>query len=98
MKRRGLILSSLMRFKQICNHPIQSPGDGDYAEERSGKFMRLLELAEEIASRQVKVVILPSFIDLVKALCGHDFSSDRQRNRQSYRRVKEDSGNEDRGQ
>ena len=26
MKRRGLILSSLMRFKQICNHPSQISG------------------------------------------------------------------------
>ncbi len=44
IKRRGLILSALMRFKQICNHPDQALGDGDYAEERSGKFARLREI------------------------------------------------------
>ncbi|MSN26658.1 MAG: ATP-dependent helicase [Geobacter sp.] len=64
MKRRGLILSFLMRFKQICNHPGQSLGDGDYAEERSGKFMRLRELAEEIASRQEKVLIFTQFREM----------------------------------
>ena len=64
MKRRGLILSSLMRFKQICNHPGQSLGDGNYAEERSGKFIRLRELAEEIASRQEKVLIFTQFREM----------------------------------
>jgi non-specific serine/threonine protein kinase len=64
MKRRGLILSSLMRFKQICNHPGQALGDGDYAEERSGKFLRLRELAEEIASRQEKVLIFTQFREM----------------------------------
>ncbi len=64
MKRRGLILSYLMRFKQICNHPGQSLGDGDYSEERSGKFIRLRELAEEIASRQEKALIFTQFREM----------------------------------
>jgi non-specific serine/threonine protein kinase len=68
MKRRGLILSSLMRFKQICNHPGQSLGDGDYAEARSGKFIRLRELIEEIASRQEKVLIFTQFREMTGPL------------------------------
>jgi non-specific serine/threonine protein kinase len=64
MKRRGLILSSLMRFKQICNHPGQSLGDGDFAEERSGKFVRLRELVEEIASRQEKALVFTQFREM----------------------------------
>jgi non-specific serine/threonine protein kinase len=64
MKRRGLILSSLMRFKQICNHPGQALGDGDYGEQRSGKFIRLRELTEEIASRQEKVLIFTQFREM----------------------------------
>ena len=31
MKRRGLVLAYLMRFKQLCNHPSQLLGDGRYA-------------------------------------------------------------------
>jgi non-specific serine/threonine protein kinase len=64
MKRRGLILSTLMRFKQICNHPGQALGDGDYSEERSGKFIRLRELAEEIASRQEKALVFTQFREM----------------------------------
>ncbi len=64
MKRRGLILSSLMRFKQICNHPGHFLGDGDFAEERSGKFVRLRELVEGIASRQEKVLIFTQFREM----------------------------------
>ncbi len=68
MKRRGLILSALMRFKQICNHPGQSLGDGDYTPERSGKFLRLQELVEEIASRQEKVLIFTQFREMTSPI------------------------------
>jgi len=61
IKRRGLILSSLMRFKQICNHPDQALGDGDFKADRSGKFGRLRELAEEIAARQEKLLVFTQF-------------------------------------
>ena len=57
-----------MRFKQICNHPDQALGDGDYAEERSGKFARLRELAEEISSRQEKVLIFTQFREMTGPL------------------------------
>lgn len=68
IKRRGLILSTLMRFKQICNHPDQALGDGDYAEDRSGKFARLREITEEIASRQEKVLIFTQFREMTGPL------------------------------
>ena len=41
MKRRGIVLASLMRLKQICNHPSQWTGDNGYAADESGKFARL---------------------------------------------------------
>jgi len=68
IKRKGLILSSLMRFKQICNHPGQALGDGDYSEERSGKFIRLRELADEIASRQEKVLVFTQFREMTEPI------------------------------
>ena len=37
IKRKGLVLAFLMRFKQICNHPSQWLGDGAWAEADSGK-------------------------------------------------------------
>jgi superfamily II DNA or RNA helicase len=69
--RRGAVLAFLMRFKQICNHPAQWSGDGDYAPEASGKFARLREIAEEIAARQEKVLVFTQFQEMTVPL--HDF-------------------------
>ncbi len=68
IQRRGLILSFLMRFKQICNHPAQWLGDGDYDPLTSGKFTRLSELCEEIASRQEKVLVFTQFREMTAPL------------------------------
>ena len=61
IERKGVVLALLMRLKQICNHPSQWLGDESWAEEDSGKLARLRELAEEIASRQEKVLIFTQF-------------------------------------
>jgi len=68
MKRRGLILTNLMRFKQICNHPAQASGDGDFSENRSGKFQRLRELCTEIAERQDKVLVFTQYREITEPL------------------------------
>jgi len=59
--RKGVVLSFLMRFKQICNHPSQWLGDGAWSAEDSGKFARLRELAEVIAAKQEKVLVFTQF-------------------------------------
>ncbi len=69
IERRGVVLAFLMRFKQICNHPSQWLGDGDYAEKDSGKFARLRELAESIAERQEKVLVFTQFREMTDPLC-----------------------------
>ena len=61
IERRGMVLSLLMRLKQICNHPSQWLGDNSWAEEDSGKFARLRDITEEIAARQEKVLIFTQF-------------------------------------
>ena len=38
--RRGVVLRSLLRLKQVCNHPGQLLGDGEYRPADSGKFLR----------------------------------------------------------
>ena len=68
IQRRGLVLSYLMRFKQICNHPAQWTGMGGYAPEESGKFQRLSELIEEVASRQEKVLVFTQFREMTEPL------------------------------
>jgi len=59
--RKGVVLSFLMRFKQICNHPSQWLGDAAWAEADSGKFARLREIAEVIAAKQEKVLVFTQF-------------------------------------
>jgi hypothetical protein len=68
--RRGIILSQLMRLKQICNHPAQVTGTNDYSADGSGKFRRLAEIAEEIASRQEKVLVFTQFREIADPLAG----------------------------
>lgn len=68
IKRRGLVLSYLMRFKQICNHPGQALGGGIYEQGASGKFARLQAIGEEIASRQEKVIIFTQFREMTEPI------------------------------
>ena len=68
IQRKGLILSFLMRFKQICNHPSQWLGDGAWAEADSGKLGRLREIAEVIAARQEKALIFTQFREVTAPL------------------------------
>jgi non-specific serine/threonine protein kinase len=68
IQRRGIVLAQLMRLKQICNHPAQVTGTLDYAADRSGKFRRLAEIAEEIASRQEKVLVFTQFREIADPL------------------------------
>ena len=68
IKRKGMVLAFLMRFKQICNHPSQWLGEPDFSETVSGKFLRLRELCEEIASRQEKVLVFTQYRAMIKPL------------------------------
>jgi len=68
MGRKGMVLSYLMRFKQICNHPSQWLGDGAWNAEDSGKFARLRELAEVIAAKQEKVLVFTQFRETTEPL------------------------------
>ena len=59
--RKGLVLSYLMRFKQICNHPSQWLGDSAWGVDDSGKFARLKEIGEVIAAKQEKLLVFTQF-------------------------------------
>jgi SNF2-related domain/SNF2 Helicase protein/Helicase conserved C-terminal domain len=68
IKRRGLVLAQLMKLKQICNHPAQLAGTGDYSPEYSGKFQRLAALCEELAERQEKALVFTQFREITGPL------------------------------
>ncbi len=68
IQRKGLVLSFLMRFKQICNHPSQWLGDGDWSEDDSGKWGRLRDIAEVIAAKQEKMLVFTQFREVIAPL------------------------------
>jgi superfamily II DNA or RNA helicase len=68
MRRRGIVLSYLLRLKQICNHPSHWLGDGEWRPDASGKFARLAELAETIGSRQEKALVFTQFREITAPL------------------------------
>jgi non-specific serine/threonine protein kinase len=68
IQRRGLVLAYLMRFKQVCNHPSQLSGDGAFSPGDSGKFARLEEISEEVASRQEKMLVFTQFREMTDPL------------------------------
>ena len=68
IRRKGVVLASLMRFKQICNHPSQWLGDGVWAEDDSGKWARLRELCEVIKAKQEKALVFTQFREVTAPL------------------------------
>lgn len=61
IKRQGLVLGFLLKFKQICNHPSHWNGDGAWNPEDSGKFTRLAEICSELAERRERALIFTQF-------------------------------------
>ncbi len=71
IQRRGLVLASLMRFKQLCNHPDHLAGHGPFDPAASGKFAILADLADEISQRQEKLLVFTQFETMTAPLEAH---------------------------
>ena len=69
--RRGAVLRSLLRLKQVCNHPSQASGDGRYAPVDSGKFARLAEVCQELAERRERTLVFTQFREIIDPLAAH---------------------------
>ncbi|MFA5269230.1 MAG: SNF2-related protein [Methanoregula sp.] len=59
--RRGAVLVTLMRLKQICNHPSLFLNDGSTLATRSGKLERLCEILEEVLANGERALIFTQF-------------------------------------
>jgi SNF2 family DNA or RNA helicase len=69
IERQGLILSTLMRLKQICNHPKQFLQDGsEFTANRSHKLERLSDMLEEVLSEQDSALIFTQFTEIGEQL------------------------------
>jgi len=68
IERKGLVLSSIMKFKQICNHPDQYLGREEYKPEYSGKFEQLREICETIFEKRERVIIFTQFREMTEPI------------------------------
>ena len=64
IQRRGLILSTLSKLKQVCNHPAQFLGDNSGIADRSGKLVRLTEMLEEVIEVGDRALIFSQFAEM----------------------------------
>jgi SNF2 family DNA or RNA helicase len=72
MQRRGLILATLMKLKQVCNHPAQFLHDGSaFSGERSHKLQRLTEMVEEVLDEGESALVFTQFTEAGEALERH---------------------------
>nr|WP_320189725.1 DEAD/DEAH box helicase [uncultured Desulfobacter sp.] len=68
IQRKGLVLSFLLRFKQLCNHPDQITGSGDFKSTHSGKFMRLGSICETVYEKRERVLVFTQFKEMTEPL------------------------------
>lgn len=68
IEHKGLVLSSLSKLKQVCNHPDQYLGDTAYVPSESGKFKMLAELCEPIAQNHESVLIFTQYREMTEHL------------------------------
>ncbi|MFF3441421.1 DEAD/DEAH box helicase [Streptosporangium sp. NPDC002721] len=61
IERRGNVLATMTKLKQVCNHPAQLLKDGSRLAGRSGKLARLEELAEEIVAEGDKALVFTQY-------------------------------------
>jgi SNF2 family DNA or RNA helicase len=64
IERKGLVLSTIMKLKQVCNHPAQFLGDNSKIPGRSGKLERLTEMVEEMMEVGDRALIFSQFAEM----------------------------------
>ncbi|MEU7609806.1 DEAD/DEAH box helicase [Micromonospora sp. NPDC049204] len=71
IERRGLVLATMTRLKQVCNHPAQLLRDGSPLEGRSGKLARLTEIMEEVLAAGERALLFTQYAEFGAMLRGH---------------------------
>jgi len=75
MERRGLVLSTLTRLKQVCNHPAHYLGDGSpllhRGRHRSGKLQLLDDVVDAAHADGEKVLVFTQFAAFGRMLAPH---------------------------
>jgi superfamily II DNA or RNA helicase len=68
IERRGLVLATMAKLKQVCNHPAHLLGDGSRLDGRSGKLARLEEIGDEIIADGDKALCFTQYAEFGRML------------------------------
>ena len=71
ISRRGLVLATMTKLKQVCNHPAHLLGDGSRLPGRSGKLARLEEICDEIVAEGDKALCFTQYAEFGRMLQPH---------------------------
>ena len=71
ISRRGLVLATMAKLKQVCNHPAHLLGDGSRLSGRSGKLARLEEICDEIVAEGDKALCFTQYAEFGRMLQPH---------------------------
>ncbi|MDP2955378.1 MAG: DEAD/DEAH box helicase [Longimicrobiales bacterium] len=71
IQRKGLVLATISKLKQVCNHPAHLLGDGSAVAGRSGKLARLTEMLEEALSVEDRALVFTQFTQMGEILRRH---------------------------
>ena len=64
IQRKGVVLATLSKLKQVCNHPAQFLGDNSAIPGRSGKLARLTEMLEEALAVGDRALVFSQFAEM----------------------------------
>ncbi len=64
IERRGLVLATLMKLKQVCNHPAHFLADGSSLAGRSGKLTRLVDVLGEAMAEGDRSLVFTQFTEM----------------------------------
>ncbi|HTX62343.1 MAG TPA: DEAD/DEAH box helicase, partial [Acidimicrobiales bacterium] len=71
IERRGLVLATMLRLKQVCNHPAQYAADDSALAGRSGKLERTVEILEQVRGAGERALVFTQFAEMGTLLQRH---------------------------
>jgi hypothetical protein len=71
MERRGLVLATMTKLKQVCNHPVHFLRDGSQLAGRSGKLECLDDILDEVLAVGEKALLFTQYAEFGALLRGH---------------------------
>jgi SNF2 family DNA or RNA helicase len=71
IQHKGVVLATLAKLKQVCNHPAQFLHDNSAIPGRSGKLARLTEMLEEVIDAGDRALVFSQFAEMGGMLRHH---------------------------